>query len=125
MLQIILVFHFFRSEDVTKSMYESMYQDKTRIPAPKDKIDVVCDLLLEVMSKDMKKYILPIVSCHVKNSKSKVDNALLEIKSLKGTYLDIFTKFLSKSPVFHINHFLQIKEKTYEQMRLLTTSCSW
>ena len=85
MLQIILVFHFFRSEDVTKSMYESMYQDKTRIPAPKDKIDVVCDLLLEVMSKDMEKYILPIISCHVKSSKSKVDNALLEIKSLKGT----------------------------------------
>ena len=65
-------------------MYESMYQDKSRIAASKDKIDVVCDLLLEVMSKDMEKYILPIISCHVKNSKSKVDNALLEIKSLKG-----------------------------------------
>ena len=68
-------------------MYESMYCNDTKLPSSLDKVDSVCDLLLQAMSQDKEKYILPIISCHVKSSKSKIDDALMEIKSLKGMYL--------------------------------------
>ena len=74
----------FRPEDVTKTMYESMYCNDAKLPSSSDKVDSVCDLLLKSMSQDKEKYILPIISCHVKSSKSKIDDALLEIKSLKS-----------------------------------------
>ena len=65
-------------------MYESMYHNVTKNCSSENKVDSICDLLLEAMSKNKEKFILPIISCHVKNSKSKIDDALLEIKYLKG-----------------------------------------
>lgn len=81
----------FREEDISETMYQSMYSGNTTRPALPwsngQKIDSVCDLLLNKMLTNKEKYILPIISCLVKSSKSKVDNALLEIKSLKGTII--------------------------------------
>lgn len=37
------------------------------------------------MSDQKERYILPIISCYVKSSKSKVDNALLEVKVLRDS----------------------------------------
>ncbi len=57
------------------------------------KVDTVCYKMLTEMNKNPEKYILPIVSCLVKSSKSKVDDALLHIQSLKSK---ISFPFLSK-----------------------------
>ena len=75
-----------------------MYHNDVKISnLPENKVDTICDLLLEAMSKNKQKYILPIISCHVKNSKSKIDDALQEIKTLKGT---IQEKYSGRNPAF-------------------------
>ena len=40
------------------------------------------------MSDQKEHYILPIISCYIKSSKSKVDNALQEVKTLKDSGKD-------------------------------------
>ena len=71
-------------------MYASIYSDETRSSVNStftNKIDEVCQLLLDAMSEQKERYILPIISCYVKSSKSKVDYfALLAFIS----FLDCF-----------------------------------
>ena len=50
-------------------MYASIYSDETRSSVNStftNKIDEVCQLLLDAMSEQKERYILPIISCHVK-----------------------------------------------------------
>ena len=82
---------YFRKEDVTTTMYASIYSDENRSSVTStftNKIDEVCQLLLDAMSDQKERYILPIISCYVKSSKSKVDNALLEVKVLRDSGKD-------------------------------------
>ena len=69
------------NENVTKTMYASSYQTAST-ENPK-KVDEICQLLLQTMEQqDKEKFILPIISCHVKSSKSSLDSALLQIQNL-------------------------------------------
>ena len=50
-------------------MYASIYSDETRSSVNStftNKIDEVCQLLLDAMSEQKERYILPIISCYVK-----------------------------------------------------------
>ena len=69
-------------------MYESMYKDADMSSKHTSmKVDQVCSILLENMAEERDKYVLPIISCLVRSSKSKIDDALLEIKRLKGKWI--------------------------------------
>ncbi len=79
----------FRNEDVTQTMYAAMYASEKKVYKKNlQKVDQICQKLLEAMNSSKDTYILPIISCHVKNSQSSVDNALLEIKNLKEAKRD-------------------------------------
>ena len=67
------------NENVTKTMYASSYPTSTT--ENPQKVDEICQLLLQTM-EDKEKFILPIISCHVKSSRSSLDEALLQIQGL-------------------------------------------
>ena len=56
-------------------MYASIYSDETRSSVNStftNKIDEVCQLLLDAMSDQKERYILPIISCYVKRYHSYI-----------------------------------------------------
>ena len=68
-------------------MYKSMYsgeEQKGAFERIESKVDDICAKMLVEMQKDSTKFTLPIISCFVKSSKSKVDDALLHIETLRG-----------------------------------------
>ena len=74
----------YSEEDSTGTLYQNMYQlDRAKETPGPGKVDAVCQALLSELEKEEKKYILPIISCLVKNSKSKLDKALMRITKLK------------------------------------------
>ena len=72
------------NEDVTMTMYRSLYDQSGKVTDPA-KIDTVCDrLLVEMASKDEELFLLPILSCIIKNSKTDVSDALERIKKVRA-----------------------------------------
>ena len=62
-------FFLFRNEDVTNTIYGSMYPERGESYSPKwsdDKITDICAKLLSELEKDPKRNILPILSCLVR-----------------------------------------------------------
>eukprot|EP00118_Oscarella_pearsei_P010640 m.66422 g.66422 ORF g.66422 m.66422 type:complete len:1299 (+) comp35387_c1_seq2:23-3919(+) len=74
-----------RPENVTLTMYSGWGKSQPKNP-PKndDKISEVCDLLISAMEKvDSSKYVLSIITAHVKKPKAELEEALLRIRSLR------------------------------------------
>lgn len=75
------------NEDCTLTMYSSIYPE---VPKPFDwpensnKVDTITDLMLDVLATNEQKYILPIVSCLIKNSKTDLESALQRIDNLRA-----------------------------------------
>ena len=68
-IAINMSFFLFRNEDVTNTIYGSMYPERGESYSPKwsdDKITDICAKLLSELEKDPKRNILPILSCLVR-----------------------------------------------------------
>lgn len=76
-------------EDVTETMYAVLYKKNTSKNGEiktHSKIDDVCDLMERALSatKNEEKYILPILTCHIKRDKIEfLESALLKLKTLR------------------------------------------
>lgn len=76
-------------EDVTLSMYAAAYpgrsQDsKENVPEAKTKVNVVCDALLQSLYEANKeKFLLPIITAHVKKNPPELEKALELVHNLK------------------------------------------
>ncbi|XP_065836923.1 elongator complex protein 1-like isoform X2 [Oscarella lobularis] len=74
-----------KAEDVTQAMYpgwQKKESGRSRISC--DKVNDVCRLVINAMEKvDGKKYVLSILTAHIKKSGPELEEALLKVKSLR------------------------------------------
>lgn len=74
-----------KNEDVTSTSYQFCYNEESAVPEGYEvasKINFLCEKMANIFEKlDKLKYLLPIVTCHVKNG--KVESALTLIWDLK------------------------------------------
>lgn len=71
-------------------MYRSMYEKRPGCFAwptttTTNKVDAVCEKLMSELEMDGERFLLPIVSCIVKSSRSDVAGALQRIEQIRGS----------------------------------------
>ncbi|CAB4001430.1 Elongator complex 1 [Paramuricea clavata] len=75
-----------KADDVTQSLYADYYRDKTPAEKLEKKVDTICDAMRKALETiDQNKYLLCILTSHVKKSTPELETALQIVKNLKDS----------------------------------------